>query len=340
MKKLLNTLYVTSENAYLSLDGENVIISREDMPNFRMPLCNLEEIVCFNYQGASPALLGKCMNDNISVSFISSNGRFLGKVIGKVKGNVFTRVAQIKIFENEEEKFRLIQNTIVAKLTNIKYLLSRSLRDYPEIDEDKIISILISKIKEKSKQIYSIQNVDILRGIEGDMAREYFGVFNRLLRNKNFTFNGRSKRPPLDEINACLSFIYTLQSNSIASALESAGIDAYIGFYHTKRAGRVSLALDVVEEFRAIVDRFVITVFNLKQLNKSDFIYEIGGSVLLNNDGRRKILKLWQDKKKEKIYHYVLKQNIQLGVLPFVQANLMGKFLRGEMDEYYPFLWK
>ncbi|MEG1613770.1 MAG: CRISPR-associated endonuclease Cas1 [Clostridia bacterium] len=340
MKKLLNTLYVTSEDAYLTLNGENIVIIRKDKENVRFPLCNLEEIVCFNYTGASPQLMGKCMADNISLTFLSPSGKLLGRVIGRVKGNVFTRIAQIKMFENYEVKLKLIQNTIACKLLNTKFLISRSLRDYPEIDNDNRVSELINKITKRIDTLYGVAEIDVLRGIEGDIAKDYFGIYDRLIRNNAFKFNGRSKQPPLDEINACLSFLYSIESNSIAAALELAGIDSYIGFFHTERPGRISLALDIVEEFRAMIDRFVISVINLKQLTLSDFIKEIGGSVLLNDSGRQKILKLWQDKKKENIYHPVLKQNMQFGILPFIQANLFGKFLRGEMEEYIPYLIK
>lgn len=340
MRRLLNTLYVTTEESYLTLDGENVVVQRPNLADVRYPLCNLEEILCFGYMGASPALMGKCMENNILLSFMSPSGRFLGRVIGRVKGNVYTRIAQIETFKDEKKKLNLIRDTIVAKILNTKFLLARSVRDYAETNLDGAVERLICKITNAINVIFETSDVDVLRGIEGDVAKDYFGIFDRLIRNKEFSFSGRSKRPPLDEVNACLSFLYSVQSGTISSALECVGIDSYIGFFHTERAGRFSLALDILEEFRAIIDRFVLSVINLKQLSKSDFEHQLGGGVFLNDDGRKKILKLWQDKKKEEIYHIELKQNIPFGILPFVQANLMGKYLHGEADEYVPFITK
>ncbi|HPG92012.1 MAG TPA: CRISPR-associated endonuclease Cas1 [Clostridia bacterium] len=339
MKKLLNTLYVLSENTFLSLDGENVVV-KTDEKETRLPFCIIEEIVCFNYQGCSPRLMGKCAENNVSLSFVSPNGRFLAKIVGETKGNVFTRTAQIKTFEDNNARLNLIRNSIGAKFCNMKFFVSRSIRDYPDINHDGSVTKLIDDINFYSKQLYEEEDVDILRGIEGNISHIYFNLFDKFFRVDGFVFNGRSKRPPLDEINSVLSLLYTMQSNNIGSALEVAGIDPYIGFFHTLRSGRQSLALDIIEEFRAIIDRFVVTVFNLKQFSKEDFDYQLGGTVFLNDVGRKKLIKLWQDKKKETIFHPYLGEKIPFGLLPFIQASLFGKFLRKEIEEYPPYLVK
>lgn len=339
MRKLLNTLYITNENSYLKLDGENIIIFIEK-DKHRFPLCNFEEIVCFNYKGCSPQLMAKCASLNISLTFLTSNGKLEARVIGKIKGNIYTRIAQIDYFRDKIKQLKLIQNCIAGKLINTKYNLSRTRRDYPEVDEDNKLSCLIDKIGNKIKNIFSINDINILRGIEGEIAKNYFAVFNRFFRNTKFSFNGRNKRPPLDEINCVLSFVYSMQANSITSALETAGIDAYYGYYHTLRSGRASLSLDILEEFRAIIDRFIITIFNLNQLDERDFENKVSGAVLLNDGGRKKVIKLWQEKKKENIFHPFLEQKIPYGLLPFAQANIFGKFLRGEITEYVPFILK
>jgi len=339
MKKLLNTLYITSESAFLSLDGENIIV-KTDEKETRLPLCIIEEIVCFNYQGCSPKLMGKCAENNIAITFLSPNGRFLAKITGETKGNVFTRVAQIKTFEDNQSRLNLIRNTIGAKFCNIKFFVSRSLRDYPDTNGDGSLSKLIEDLGYFTKQLYIEEDIDVLRGIEGNISHIYFNLFDKFIRNDDFIFHGRSKRPPLDEINAVLSLLYTMQANAIGSALETAGIDPYIGYFHTLRSGRQSLALDIIEEFRAIIDRFVITIFNLKQFTKEDFDYILGGTVFLNDNGRKKLIKLWQDKKKETILHQYLGEKIPFGLLPFVQASLLGKYLRKEIKEYPPYLLK
>ncbi len=340
MRKILNTLYVTNESAYLSVDGENIVVSVTGQKDFRLPLCKIEEVVCFNYMGCSPKLMGKCVENKISISFVTPNGKFLARIIGETKGNVFTRINQIDIIRDSICKLHLIQNSLAAKFVNTKFLLSRSLRDYPEINDDGQVGSIIEKINNAVKSIYNITDENVLRGIEGDIAKDYFAIFGRLIRNNEFSFNGRSKRPPLDEINAVLSLLYTLQANSITSALETAGIDPYIGFFHTQRPGRASLSLDILEEFRATIDRFVISIFNLKQVNRKDFEKKAGGAVLLNNDGRHKVIKLWQEKKKEIIIQPFINEKIHLGLLPYMQASLLGKYIRKEIAEYPPYINK
>jgi CRISPR-associated protein Cas1 len=339
MKKLLNTLYITDENAYLSLEGEAIVCKSEGKDDLKLPLANIQSIVCFNYMGCSPALMGACADKGVSLCFFTPFGRFLARVSGTAQGNVYTRALQLECFNNN---LKLVQNNVAAKLSNTKHLIDRSIRDNPYSDGVEDLTAFSCELKDAIGCVYNKNDVDEIRGIEGACARKYFGLFNYLVLNSNqiFKIDGRSKHPPLDAVNAVLSFLYSMATNDIASALESVGLDSYIGFYHTLRPGRVSLACDLVEEVRCIVDRLVITMINLKMLNESDFEKQITGAVYLNDNGRKKVLKTWQEKKRETFKHPYLKEKIQYGILPFVQANLLAKYVRGEIGEYPPFLQK
>ena len=332
MRKLLNTVYVTNEQAYLSLDGENLVCRMEDSEKFRIPFDNLESVVCFCYLGCSPALMGKCAEKLIPISFISPSGRFLAKVTGETRGNVFLRVAQIDVFR--EKALILAQNTIAAKLANTLGLIRRSRHDNPELRKDGDISRVIEFLKRGVDAIYKADSLDTVLGVEGNCAKQYFSIFDRLMTNPEFTFTARSKRPPLDPVNAVLSFVYTLYTNEFASALETVGLDSYIGFYHALRSGRSSLACDLMEEARCIAERFTLTVFNLGMLSAQDFARQPSGAVWLNDDGRKKVLTRWQEKKRTELTHPYLGQKIQLGLLPYIQSNLLAKFVRGDIPEY------
>ena len=338
MKKLLNTLYVTDEKEYLSLEGEAVVCRSEEKPTLKLPLANIQNIVCFGYLGCSPALMGKCADSGIPICFFTPNGRFLARVSGKAQGNVYTRTAQLKTFE--DNRLSLVRNTVAAKLSNTAFLLSRSLRDNASLKRREEVSSLLTEVKNVAESVYDIEDIDVIRGMEGIIAKKYFELFGCLLLNKNpiFDMNGRIKYPPLDAVNAMLSFLYSIATNDIASALESVGLDSYIGFYHVLRSGRVSLACDLVEEVRAVIDRYVITIINLKIVDEKDFEKQVGGAVYLNDDGRKKVLTFWQEKKRETLKHPFLKEKTPYGILPFVQANLLAKFVRGETKEYPPFI--
>lgn len=340
MKKLLNTLYITDETAYLSLDGENIVIKMSDDRTARFPLVNLENIVCFSYLGCSPALMGKCCEDGVGICFLSPEGRFLARVVGKPRGNVLLRTAQIKMFADYRKE--LVQNTVAAKLANTRFTVQRSLRDRPEINADGALSALSDKLAKSAEDVFGIDDKDVIMGVEGSCAKAYFDVFDRMIvqQKDDFRLVMRTKRPPLDRTNALLSFMYTILTNDYASALESVGLDSYVGFYHELRSGRYSLACDLVEEARCIVERFVLTAINLKQITADDFERQSSGAVLLTKDGRKKILTLWQEKKRSDITHPYLKQKIKLGLLPFVQSNLLAKYIRGEIDEYPSYLQK
>lgn len=340
MRKLLNTVYITNEQAYLTLDGENLVCKIDGEAKLRIPFDNIENIVCFNYIGCSPALMGKCVSKLIPINFISPQGRFLAKVCGETKGNVFMRVAQIDCFR--ENGLLLTQNTMAAKFSNTRQVIRRTLHDNADLREDCDIKKTMDTLSEGIDKVFHAENVEEIIGIEGNCAQSYFGIFNKLITNPKvpFSFEYRSKRPPLDPINAVLSFVYTLATSEYASALETVGLDSYIGFCHTLRSGRSSLACDLVEETRCIVDRFVLSLLNLQILGERDFEKKISGAVWLNDDGRKKVLSRWQEKKRSLIMHPQLKQKIPMGLIPYVQSNLFAKYIRGDVEEYIPYLQK
>lgn len=340
MRKLLNTIYVTNEQAYLTLDGENLVCKIDGTEKLRIPFENIENIVCFNYIGCSPALMGKCVGKTIPINFISPQGRFLAKVCGETKGNVFLRVAQIDRFrENGRE---LAQNVMAAKFSNTRQLIRRTLHDHEELRGHPELGRAVEVLTDAIDKVFDAQDINEIVGIEGYCAKVYFSVFDKLITNRKvpFTFEFRTKRPPLDPVNALLSFVYTLATSEYAAALETVGLDSYIGFCHTLRSGRSSLACDLVEESRCIVERFVITLLNLQIIGEGDFERQISGAVWLNDEGRKKVLSRWQEKKRSDMVHPYLKQKIPLGLLPYVQSNLLAKYVRGDIEDYPPFLQK
>ena len=344
MRKLLNTLYVTTPESYLSLDGENVVIRLEKEEKFRLPFINVESIVCFGFMGASPALMGKCAENNIGLCFLNPyNGKFLAKVVGKTKGNVFLRKKQYGLSNDTQFCLEFATEIVSAKIFNSRFSLERAIRD----NKDKINTMQLEKssemLKDAIKYCYEFENIDELRGFEGVQAKLYFKAFNDMIlqQKEHFYFHERTKRPPLDNINCMLSYLYTILSFDISSALETVGLDPYVGFYHTLRSGRVSLAVDLIEELRSyMVDKFVITLINLKKINHKDFIEKEGGAILMTDEGRKKILTAWQERKKEIITHPFLKEKIEIGLIPYAQAQLLARFVRGDTDEYTPFLCK
>lgn len=340
MRKLLNTIYITNEQAYLFLDGENLVCKIEDNDKFRIPFDNVENIVCFNYLGCSPALMGKCVSKCIPINFVSPHGKFLAKVCGETKGNVFLRVAQIDKFR--ENGLFLTQNTLASKFSNSLQVIKRTLHDNASLRSDNEINYVIDTLKAGIDQIYMSTSIESAMGIEGNCARSYFSIFNKLITNPktSLSFEYRTKRPPLDPVNALLSFVYTLYTNEYAAALETVGLDSYIGFCHSLRSGRSSLACDLVEETRCLVERFVLTLINLQIVTEKDFDKQLSGAVWLNDDGRKKVLSRWQEKKRTSTMHPYLKQKIPFGLLPYIQSNLLAKYVRGDLNEYPCYLIK
>ena len=309
MRKLLNTLYVMTRDCYLTLDGENIVILLEDKTLGRFPLHTLENIVCFTYKGASPALMGACAERLVGMTFYTPNGKFLARTVGKEYGNVLLRKEQYRISDKKEESLQFAKNMIIGKIFNGRWSIERTIRDHAyRIDKEKLkqtSNYLQGVLSEKVKQVSSL---DELRGVEG---------------------------------NAAVSFAYTILAGECANALYSVGLDPYVGFMHADRPGRKSLALDMMEELRPIMaDRMILTLINTKALQKNHFECQSDGAVLLNEDGRKVFFNAWQTHKKEMITHPFLKEKIEWGLVPYVQALLLARTIRGDLDEYPPFMWK
>lgn len=343
MRHLLNTLFVTSEDVWLSLDGENVVVNREKAEVARFPLHTLQGIISFSYSGASPALMGACVRRDVDLVFCSPRGKFLARTSGISRGNVLLRRTQYRAADDPKESCQIARNMIFGKVYNARWSLERTLRDHKmRIDEEKFRTAS-KNLKALLPQILESTGSENLRGLEGIAAAAYFGLFDdMLLRQKeDFFFHGRNRRPPLDNVNTMLSFAYSLLANDCASALESVGLDSYVGFLHRDRPGRTSLALDLMEELRpCIADRFVLTLINNRVLSPEDFIREESSAVRMTDQGRQKFLKQWQLKKQETITHPYLEEKIPWGLVPYVQALLLARYLREDMDAYPPFLWK
>ncbi|MBQ7931674.1 MAG: type I-C CRISPR-associated endonuclease Cas1 [Clostridia bacterium] len=343
MKQLLNTLFVTSEDIYLSLDGENILANRDGQTVVRYPLHTLQSIITFSYAGASPALMGACAERNISFAFCTPYGKFLARVSGETSGNVLLRRKQYRASDDPAESCEIAKNMILGKVYNAQHSIDRTRRDHGmRIDAEKLVSAS-GQLKESFASIMECTDLDSLRGLEGAAATVYFGVLDEMILNQKdvFTFHGRNRRPPLDPMNAMLSFAYSLLSHDCAAALESVGLDSYVGFMHRDRPGRSSLALDLMEELRpCMADRFVLTLINNRMIRESDFEYQSTGAVLLNDTGRKTFLKNWQEKKKDTLTHPFLGEKMVWGMVPYLQAMLLARYLRGDLDAYPPFLWK
>jgi len=343
MKRLLNTLYITNPDYYLSLDGENAVIKLKEEEIGRVPLHTLDGIVTMGFAGASPKLMGYCSEKNISITFLSSSGRFLATVNGESRGNVLLRKEQYRISDNEEKALKIARNMIIGKIYNCRWILERATRDHA-------FRIDVERIKRQSNYLYNalnnfneISSLAQLRGIEGEAASVYFSVFDELIlqQKEHFHFDRRNRRPPLDNVNALLSFTYTLLAGMCKSSLEAVGLDPYVGFLHTDRPGRISLALDLMEELRPIMaDRFVLTLINKKIVSPGGFRTKENGAVIMDEDTRKAVISAWQLKKQEMIIHPYLSENIEWGMIPYAQALLLARYIRGDLDEYPPILWK
>lgn len=343
MRKLLNTLFVTSEDAYLALENENVVVYKGDETAGRYPLQLLEGILCFSYKGASPALMGACAHNYIQLTFLMPNGKFLARAAGESQGNVLLRREQYRVADSETRSCLVARNMIFGKVYNSRWVIERTLRDHAMRVDSAALGAASARLQASLELILQAEELDALRGLEGGAAEEYFRVFDELILNQKeaFQFDGRSRRPPRDRVNAALSMTYTLLAHDCTAALESVGLDAYAGFLHRDRPGRTSLALDLMEELRApLADRFVLTLINTRALQAKHFEKQAGGAVLLTDEGRRMLLSAWQARKREEITSPYLKEKIPWGLTPYVQALLLARHLRGDMDGYPPFLWK
>lgn len=343
MRRLLNTLFVLSDDAYLSLKDENVEISLSDGTKKLIPLVGLEAIYDFSYKGSSPALIGKCAEKDISLVFLDRNGKFLAQVAGRVHGNVLLRKEQFRISDDENRSLPIARSMIFGKIYNSRWCIERTLRDHKMRVDTEALGNVTQQLREYSSRALTAKDQSELRGIEGNSASLYFSVFDQLILNQkaDFCFSGRNRRPPRDRVNAMLSFGYSLLAHECASALECVGLDSYVGFMHADRPGRESLALDLMEEMRSVlVDRFVLTMINLKQISPADFDVFENGAVLLNDSGRKKYIQNWQQHKTEEIFHPYLKEKVQWGLVPFIQSMLLARYIREDIDGYPSFLWK
>lgn len=343
MKQLLNTLFVTSEDVYLSLEGENVLANREKTVVARYPLHTLQTIVSFSYAGASPALMGACAEKGIGLAFCTPRGRFLARVCGENNGNVLLRREQYRAADDPGRSCLIARTMIFGKLSNSAASIQRTLRDHAPRVADCGLEEAAGQIRDLLPMVLDAMDLDALRGLEGVGASAYFGVFDHLVLNRkeDFFFHGRNRRPPLDRVNALLSFAYSLLAHDCASALESVGLDAYVGFLHRDRPGRQSLALDLMEELRpCMADRFVLTIINNRMIRPEDFQTQDSGAVLLTEEGRKKFLKAWQERKRDTLTHPYLNEKLSWGMIPYIQALLLARYLRGDLDGYPPFLWK
>ena len=346
MRRQLNTLYVSTEGAWLKKDGANIVMQVEGTERARLPAHMLESLVCIGRVLVSPPLLGYCAEQGISVCYLTQNGKFLARVEGPVSGNVLLRREQYRRSDDRPECAAIVRNLLLGKIHNQRVVVSRALRDHGGSLED----IVCGALKQARKSLQRIMDrllresdPDVLRGLEGDAAQIYFGVFDHLLRTDGtvLRFKGRSRRPPTDPVNAVLSFLYTLLTHDCRSALETVGLDPAVGFLHRDRPGRPSLALDLMEEFRALLaDRLVLSLLNRRQLNERDFVTLDNGAVSLKDDARKTVLTAYQERKREELRHPFIDEQVPLGLLPALQAQLLARHLRGDMEAYPPFLWK
>ena len=343
MRPLKNTLYVQTQNAWLNKDGENIVLNVEREVKGRIPIHKIDGIVCFGQVSLSPALMAHCTASNITITFLNQFGKFQARVEGAVSGNVLLRREQYRIADDSERSLVISQTIILGKVFNQRQVIRRYLRDYKDsLDTD--IQIRLDKAKKYLElglnRVVQTQNNAELLGREGELAGEYFAVFPRFIRHSDFDFAKRTRNPPTDPVNALLSFAYTLMTHECRSALETVGLDPNSGFFHQLRAGRPSLALDMVEEFRPMIDRFVLSLINKKQLGRKDFITLDNGAVVLKDEPRQLFLKAWHDRKQQLLYHDWFEETVPFGLLPHLQATIMARHIRGDIDSYVPFLWK
>ena len=340
MRKLLNTLYITTPESYLSKDGMNVVVSIKQVETFRIPIINIESIVTFGYMGASPGLMKLCADNGVSLTFLSPSGRFVSRVQGPTKGNVLLRTRQYRLSEDKEYSLSISRLLIASKIQNYRCVLRRFIRDYGDNAEVSEAACILDRCR---REALISGNLDELRGVEGGAANVYFTAFPHLIINQktDFPFQGRNRRPPRDAVNAMLSFAYTLIANDVSAALETVGLDPYVGFMHQLRPGRTSLALDMMEELRAYLgDRFVLSLINRRQLSKNDFVKQGEESIVMTDNARKVFLSAWQARKKEEIIHPYLNEKVPIGLLPYVQAMLLARYIRNDIDNYPVFLMK
>ncbi|MCL4378801.1 MAG: type I-C CRISPR-associated endonuclease Cas1c [Actinobacteria bacterium] len=343
MKKYLNTLFITTQGAYLSKEGETVVVSVNKETRLQVPIHTIWGIVCFGQVSMSPYLMGFCAENKVAVSFLTEYGYFLASIQGKISGNVLLRREQYRWADDMTYSARITRFILMGKIANCRTVLQRALRDHADKLDSNEVTETSKQLNLYLNQIQNTGNLDELRGIEGAAANNYFGVFNHLIvtQKNDFKFDKRNRRPPMDEVNCLLSFLYTLLMHDIRSALESVGLDSCVGFLHRDRLGRPGLALDIMEEFRPfLADRLTLSLINREQIHKKSFKKMESGAVFMDDDIRKEVLLAYQKRKQEEITHPYLKEKVQIGLLFHIQAMLLARYLRGDIDGYPVFIWK
>ncbi|MDI9571539.1 MAG: type I-C CRISPR-associated endonuclease Cas1c [Pseudomonadota bacterium] len=343
MKKHLNTLFVTTQGSYLAKEGETVVVKIEKEIRLRVPIHTIGGIVCFGNVSCSPFLMGFCAKNGVGVSFLSEHGHFLARVQGPVSGNVLLRREQYRRADDPRTSAELSRCLLAGKIANSRTVLQRAIRDHGDKIAADEVGFAVKRLNNYLEIMTGEHDLNVLRGFEGDAAHIYFRVFDHLIvaQKDKFTFAERNRRPPLDNVNALLSFIYTLLVHDIRSALEVVGLDPSVGFLHRDRPGRPGLALDVMEEFRPfLADRLVLSLINLRKVQEKGFTKSETGAVTMNDETRKMVLVSYQERKQEEIFHPFIEEKVTVGILFHIQAMLMARYLRGDMDGYPPFIWK
>jgi CRISP-associated protein Cas1 len=343
VKKHLNTLFVTTQGAYLSKEGETIVVKVNHEVRLRLPIHTIGGIVCFGNVSCSPFLMGFCGENGVGISFLTEYGRFLARVQGPVSGNVLLRREQYRLADNQEYSAKIAKSLAIGKIANCRTVLQRALRDHAGKTDEEALRQGIDGLNRSLKSLELNQSLDEVRGLEGDAAHTYFGVFDHLIisQKEGFMFQERNRRPPMDNVNCLLSFIYTLLVHDCRGALESVGLDPAVGFLHRDRPGRPSLALDLMEEFRPfLADRLALSLINLRQVQEKGFKKTEAGAVMMSDETRKTMLVAYQERKQEEITHPFLEEKVSIGILFHVQALLLARCLRGDLDGYPPFIWK
>ncbi|WP_457809332.1 type I-C CRISPR-associated endonuclease Cas1c [Kushneria sp. EE4] len=346
MRRQLNTLYITTDGAWMKKEGANIVMQVDGKERARLPIHMLESLVCFGRVLVSPPLMGFCAEQGVTITHLSPQGKFLARIEGPVSGNVLLRRTQYRVSDNHERCIEVVRSFLIGKVHNQRAVLARGLRDYgAKLEEGPRLQLeqARKRMSRIARNLLHAESTDTLRGLEGEAAQVYFSIFDHLIRHdgEGFRFNGRNRRPPRDRINALLSFFYTLLTHDCRSALEGVGLDPAVGFLHRDRPGRPSLALDMAEEFRPLLgDRLALSLINRRQLREKDFAVAESGGVTLTDDARKTVLTAYQERKREELHHAFIDEKSPIGMLPHLQAQLLARHLRGDLDAYPPFLWK
>ena len=343
-RQLLNTLYVMTPNSYLHLENDTLRVDVEREKKLQVPLHHLGSVVCLGNIMLSPALMHRCADGGISLVLLSNNGRFKARLEGPVSGNILLRQAQHRLALDEKFALGIAQSAIAGKLRNGRQVLLRGARETGDVEDSSALAAAAETLSNSLRNLPHAPDLDVVRGIEGDAAKNYFAALPLLVKREardKFTMDGRTRQPPRDRFNALLSFLYSMLMNDCRSALEAVGLDPQLGFLHSVRPGRAALALDLMEEFRAIfADRLALTLINRGQIGSKDFDEREGGAVMLGDDARRTVVVAYQERKQEEVIHPLLETKVPIGLLPLLQARFMARTLRGEIEGYLPFIYR